>query len=207
GIQWYTDPTNETPLALTDLLETGNYYVSQTIGNCESARTSVVITVDVVPAPEGENSQEFTEGETLGDLDVSGSNLTWYPTPGDAVSQTGALEETLILNDGAIYYVTQTINGCTSIPLSVAVSVTLGIDTFDDKTFDYYPNPVSETLYVVDASIIETISVFDMLGRELIYNTVHSEKAQIDVSSLLSGTYIVNVKTNGSNKSFKVIKK
>lgn len=207
NIQWYADPINETPLPLTDLLETGNYYVSQTIGDCESARTNVVITVDVVPAPEGENSQEFTEGETLDDLEVSGSNLTWYPTLEDAVSQTGALEETLPLNDAVTYYVTQTINGCTSIPLAVTVSAVLGIATFEGKTFDYYPNPVSETLYVVDASIIETISVFDMLGRELIHNAVHSEKTQIDVSSLLSGTYLVNVKTNGSNESFKVIKK
>src|SRR5690606_13353302 len=49
-LQWYTDLTGGTALSDTDPLETGDYYVSQTLNGCESPRTLVEIEVNALPA-------------------------------------------------------------------------------------------------------------------------------------------------------------
>src|SRR5699024_4441227 len=70
---------------------------------CASDRTEVTIEVNQTPMPEGEATQEFVEGQTLADLEVEGTNLTWY-----ADSQgTQTIANTTPLVDGATYYVSQ----------------------------------------------------------------------------------------------------
>ena len=45
ALQWYTVPTGGTNLPTSTPLAIGTYYVSQTLNGCESARTSVAVTV------------------------------------------------------------------------------------------------------------------------------------------------------------------
>ena len=46
SLKWYTAQEGGSALASSDSLTTGNYYVSQTIDNCETLRTEVAITID-----------------------------------------------------------------------------------------------------------------------------------------------------------------
>ena len=51
-IKWYNSATNTTALTTTDAITTATYYVAAVNANgCESARTSVAVTVNITPAP------------------------------------------------------------------------------------------------------------------------------------------------------------
>lgn len=52
NIRWYNDITGGTVLDLSVALQTGKYYVSQTINGCESSRTAVDVTITPVSANE-----------------------------------------------------------------------------------------------------------------------------------------------------------
>ena len=50
-LKWYDVATNGTALTSTTAITTGTYYVSQTLNSCESARTSVAVTVTPITLP------------------------------------------------------------------------------------------------------------------------------------------------------------
>lgn len=55
-----------------------------------------------------------------------------------------------------------------------------------------YPNPVSEMLTVKGVSMKE-VSVFNLMGQQLISQTVTGDECEIDVSPLVSGIYFVRI--------------
>lgn len=93
-------------------------------------------------------NQDFTEGETLAALEVTGTNLKWYATETAAENGTPELGLNEPLVDGATYYAVQTINGCSSNPLAVTVSMMLSNPEFDLKNLKVYPNPVTDILSI-----------------------------------------------------------
>ncbi|UUC45641.1 Ig-like domain-containing protein [Flavobacterium cerinum] len=117
GIQWYDVPTGGTALASTTALATGPYFVTQTIAGCESTRLQVDVVVNVTPQPTA-TAQSFCNSATVGNLTATGTGIQWYdvPTGGTALASTAALAT-------GNYYVTQTIAGCESPRLLVAVTV------------------------------------------------------------------------------------
>jgi hypothetical protein len=86
ALNWYSAATNGTPLATTDVLISGTYYVSQTDNSCESNRTSVLVTVNPQPAqPNLACYESATFNSTTCSWDVTGSqpalpNLACYET-------------------------------------------------------------------------------------------------------------------------------
>jgi hypothetical protein len=118
-LQWYADATGGTALASTTALASGNYYVSQTLNSCESARTMVSVTVNVTAAPTAA-AQSFCNSATVADLVATGTDLQWYA---DATGGT-ALASTTALASGN-YYVSQTLNSCESTRTMVSVTVNI----------------------------------------------------------------------------------
>lgn len=74
NIQWYNDITEGIVLDLSVALQTGKYYVSQTINGCESSRTAV----DVIITPMSANEQIPTNGL-----------LAYYPFNANANDSSG----------------------------------------------------------------------------------------------------------------------
>ncbi|MFN3589623.1 MAG: LamG-like jellyroll fold domain-containing protein, partial [Spirosomataceae bacterium] len=117
SVTWYADNTTTTPMAATDALATGTYYVSQTVNGCESARTAVNVTVNVSTAPTA-SAQSFCGTATVSNLVATGTAIKWYSaaTGGTALAATTALAT-------GTYYASQTMNGCESARTSVSVIV------------------------------------------------------------------------------------
>ncbi|WPO80722.1 gliding motility-associated C-terminal domain-containing protein [Flavobacterium sp. KACC 22761] len=118
--KWYNANTGGTAYTGTETLNTGIYYVSQTLNSCESARTAVVVTVYNTAAPTA-NSQTFCadDAKKVSDLTVtSGTNLKWYNASTGGTQYTG--NEILSSNN---YYVSQTVNNCESTRTLVSVTV------------------------------------------------------------------------------------
>jgi hypothetical protein len=159
---------------------------------------------------------EFKSGQTLGDLVIEGENINWYSTPG--TSSTGktrkaAVETPLplstVLVDGVTYYASQTINGIESkerLAVTAKLNGSLSNPDFDLTSFQFYPNPVKHILSVKNKSAIEDIQIFSVSGQSVISKKLNSTEAQIDLSHLASGLYILNIKSDGKEKAVKFIK-
>ncbi|MGV3697801.1 Ig-like domain-containing protein [Flavobacterium sp.] len=116
-LKWYASQTAGVQLASSTALATGTYYVSQTNTNCESTRTPVSVTVNVVNAPTAA-TQSFCQSATVADLVANGTGIKWYSvqTGGAQLASNTALTT-------ATYYVSQTVNNCESSRTAVTVEV------------------------------------------------------------------------------------
>ncbi|MCX7550566.1 T9SS type A sorting domain-containing protein [Xanthomarina sp. F2636L] len=71
-----------------------------------------------------------------------------------------------------------------------------------------YPNPVSDELTIESKSILETISIFDVNGRQLQTFVIggSTNKSKINISHLSKGVYFVSIKTEAGMQTSKIIK-
>lgn len=90
--------------------------------------------------------------------------------------------------------------------------LTLDLGNFDKKSehlFKIYPNPTENILNIASADIqqIDEMYIYDITGKRLLIATKDQvEKKNIDVSSLSSGVYIVQIISNSKNYSIKFLK-
>jgi gliding motility-associated-like protein len=122
NIKWYDSLTAGNLLPNTALLQDGKtYYASQTINGCESERIPITINIQNTFAPTGNTSQTFCTGQnpTIANILVTGSSIKWY----DAANNGSLLAETTNLQNGKIYYASQTINNCESPRFGITVSI------------------------------------------------------------------------------------
>lgn len=120
GVQWYETATAETPLTAETQVHSGTYYVTQTIGDCESTRLAVTVNVYDVPQLPVIAPHTFCGEATVANFEVTtGQQPLFYTaqTGGESLAGTAALQT-------AIYYVSQTVNGCESarVPFLVLVN-------------------------------------------------------------------------------------
>jgi Fungalysin metallopeptidase (M36)/PA domain/Ig-like domain CHU_C associated len=129
NLLWYTTATGGTGSTTTPTPSTttvGNtiYYVTQTIGICESPRTAITVTVNAIPlAPAVITPVNYCQNVTAVPLSATGSNLKWYPTAtGGVGSATAPTPITTILGT-TIYYVSQTVGTCEGPRAAISVIV------------------------------------------------------------------------------------
>ena len=169
------------------------------------------ITIVAVTSPTGATTQSVSVSNpvdaTIEDIVVTPATVTWYATEADALANVNPLAAGTQLVDNTIYYAVNIENGCASTPFAVTVAVVLGVNGFDNASFIAYPNPVNDVLNLSYSSEITSVRVINLLGQELISKNVSSNSAQIDMSNMSAGTYIVNVIIDDTIKTIKIIKK
>ena len=72
--------------------------------------------------------------------------------------------------------------------------------------FSMYPNPVDNILNLTAANTIENISIYNMLGQEVLQTTPSTTQVEIDMSALSTGSYIVKVQAGEQVGSYNLIK-
>lgn len=87
-----------------------------------------------------------------------------------------------------------------------AYDASLSTNSFNSNIFSYYPNPVKNTLNLSYSENISNVSVYNLLGQQVITKAINENQSQIDMSQLNSGTYMVKVTANDQVKTIKVIK-
>ena len=187
AIQWYSAATGGTALATTDALATGTYYASQTVSGCESARTSVSITVNEIPTAPTASAQSICGTATVADLVATGTAIQWYSaaTGGTALATTDALAT-------GNYYVSQTVNNCESTRTSVSVTVN-STPAFSNTTAT---NATVGTAYSLNAGVTgnsQTVvySVSPALATGLTLNTATGLISGTPTAVTASTTYTV----------------
>lgn len=88
----------------------------------------------------------------------------------------------------------------------IVVDTFLSNSTFDNENFTYYPNPVKDILNLGYSQSITNVSVYNLLGQEVITKNVNANQSKIDMSGLNAGTYLVKVTADNQTKTIKVIK-
>jgi uncharacterized repeat protein (TIGR01451 family) len=90
---------------------------------------------------------------------------------------------------------------------TVSTQVTaLGTADYIKSNFKVYPNPAANYLIIeANASMEAHYQIMDVNGKVLQFDTIESLKP-IDISSLQSGFYLVNITTNQGKATYKLIK-
>ena len=210
ALNWYSNSTGGAALTSSTVLASGTYYVSQTLNACESATTAVSVSLNITNAPTGNSPQIFNTNNNilLSDLVVNGNGITWYASTTEALSNSNPLALTTVLISGNTYYAMQTINGCSSAtPLSVVVTINLANTDFDLVGLEFYPNPVKDILHVSYNQKINSVQLYNLIGQLINFNQPNTTSAEIDMSALPQGPYILQIESEGKHKAIKVLKK
>lgn len=114
-------------------------------------------------------------------------------------------------NSSATALITALSNPCEDVSNGQVEDYTISVDEFlavsdiNKAGISVYPNPFTDVLKISDVKGVKSISVSDVSGREV---KSLAPSAELNLSSLQSGLYIVNLKMeDGSVKTFKAIKK
>ncbi|WP_338730866.1 T9SS type A sorting domain-containing protein [Mangrovimonas cancribranchiae] len=159
-------------------------------------------------------SQEVEITTTLGT--ATAAHVAVYSgTCGALVGETcsdGTAEASVSLSGltaGETYYLQLWNNGSEEGTFDVVLSdPTMSVDNFSsDALFTYYPNPVNNMLSLKAQSNISNVSVYNMLGQEVIRTAPNTVSNDVNMSELQAGAYFVKVTVNGATETIRIIKK
>lgn len=126
GVNWYAAAMGGNPIpATTSLVDGETYFASQIVATCESNRIPVTVRILSTLPPVANSPQLFciSQNAKLSDIKITGNNIKWYSDNTAALP----LPVTTALQDGFMYYATQTVDGCESVSRTpIVVNITSG---------------------------------------------------------------------------------
>ncbi|HLU51093.1 MAG TPA: T9SS type A sorting domain-containing protein, partial [Flavobacteriaceae bacterium] len=72
--------------------------------------------------------------------------------------------------------------------------------------FNFYPNPMDEILTLSAHTTLDKVIVYTVLGNQVINQNIGEATAEINVSSLTPGIYLMKVISNGKTGTYRLIK-
>lgn len=90
---------------------------------------------------------------------------------------------------------------------NVIVDGNLSLSENNIDGFNYYFNQQSQNLTINASEPFSNISVFNVLGQQVVNKNLSSTNEVINLSSIKSGVYIVNIIANGQTTTFKLAKR
>lgn len=82
----------------------------------------------------------------------------------------------------------------------------VGIDDLRDLALRYYPNPVTNQLFVSAADRMDQLIVLNQMGQEVMATQPNSNEQMLDLSDLSAGLYVIKVSIDNAWGTFKVVK-
>jgi len=116
------------------------------------------------------------------------------------------------LTPGVTYYVQVWNDGATARRIEgtfdiIVIEGTLSTTEFENELgFTYYPNPVNDNLSLYAQSSIENISVYNLLGQEVLRLNPNALNAELNMSELQTGAYFVKVTIENVTETVRIIK-
>jgi len=145
------------------------------------------------------NSPMISSGnpETFSGFPAGGYYGIENPGPFTSTHPSGALTFVFLSSDLGVYPGWEADVSCT--PVGIA-------DETQIEGFSFYPNPTDGILDLKSIDNIEQISLFNVLGQIVITQQLDATGSQLDISSLNTGTYFMQVTANGKLGTYRVIK-
>ena len=88
----------------------------------------------------------------------------------------------------------------------ISIVSTLSTEKFTATKVNMYPNPVKNTLTIEANSTIQKVSIYNVLGQEVLTASPKSNSATLQTSELNAGVYMVNTQVDGAISASKIIK-
>ena len=82
----------------------------------------------------------------------------------------------------------------------------LGVNTENFVGFNSYPNPVKNSINLESRLNIDKVSIYNLLGQEVLSRDLNEMSPSLDMSNLASGAYILRVQIGSQSKIIRVIK-
>jgi len=93
-----------------------------------------------------------------------------------------------------------------NIYFSVNQGTVLGTAKFEISNVKMYPNPVKNTLNIEASGTIQKVSVYNLLGQEVMTANPKGNSATLQTSALQKGVYMVTTDIDGKVSTSKVVK-
>jgi Secretion system C-terminal sorting domain len=182
--------------------------ISDVLFGCIHAKPFQINISPTVAAPSGVSPQYFAAGQTLNNIIITGSNITWY----DAAQGGNQLPGTTLIQDGTTYYASQTINNCegrnfNSNRLAITTFLTLNNPIFEIENIVIQPNPFENIISVSSIDTLTQIELFNTIGQKIMVRKLNPNEIIVDLSELSSGVYLLKAFANEKTRTFKIIKK
>jgi len=127
-------------------------------------------------------------------LDIPLSNFT---IAGGGSANRNDLAQFVISTDlGTVYYDN----------LYLHKNTVLSVSSFEKSNIKMYPNPATTNFTIEAQSSVENVTVYNMLGQEVIAKSPNTQQTTIDISTLKVGVYIVKATINGVVSSSRLVK-
>jgi len=86
-------------------------------------------------------------------------------------------------------------------------SNSLGVKDFTSAKVKMYPNPTA-SLFTIEANdTVESVSLFNVLGQEVLTNKFNANTVSLDISNLQTGVYVVKAVIGGVSSTSRIVKK
>lgn len=81
----------------------------------------------------------------------------------------------------------------------------LGINAFSNSELAIYPNPVNNGFITINSKVtgVKNIQLFDTMGRTVLKTQLNADV--LDVSSLSTGIYLLNIAIENRNSTYKIV--
>lgn len=195
-LKWYDTPNGGTSTAIPAIPDTSlpgvkMYYVSQSLNNCESARTAITVTVNDLPPLPATSAVTYCQGAIAQPLEaaaITGNTLKWYTvsTGGSALSAAPTPDTSQVGTTS--YYVSQTgVNSCESASNQIIVTITQPVPAVTGFTLPL------QVCIAAGNPVPETQSGFTLGGifSSVSGLTINPVTGEIDLEASIPGTYDV----------------
>ncbi|HLW14652.1 MAG TPA: choice-of-anchor J domain-containing protein [Flavobacteriaceae bacterium] len=144
--------------------------------------------------------------------DLLVSDVTFTETYDDPTNQGTQYERTLDLSSlmGEVVYVAFRHHDVTDMDwisiddVKVTAEEILSVDDNEFLGFNYFVN--NNTLNLSSNDAMQNISIYNIIGKEVVMKMLNNNQETIDISALQPGIYITKVSIDGVSKTFKIHK-
>jgi hypothetical protein len=203
SLRWYSDAERKSKIGegpyVTVITGPRTYYVTQTIGGCESASAQINVSKIVI------DSDIVLNGNTLEVDEKDGDYYAWYkdnsflsggtsvPYHGEVASFFVYIQKRGCLEQSKIY--------------NMPDDVVTGIDGDLDSDWSIYPNP-AEGRFTIDVapSLRGTINIYDVTGKMIFTRKINSgENEPLKALRLPKGIYVVVLEEAAGTSTKRVV--
>ncbi|GAA3617711.1 T9SS type A sorting domain-containing protein [Flavivirga amylovorans] len=173
-----------------------NWFVYYSSGVAENLKFSLCD-----PATDFDSSIAIYEGVfCFNPLNLVASNDSFCGNNAEITFTTGTNFETyFIVVEGA------TNSDFGNYTLSVS-NATLSTDAFElENAIEFYPNPANTIVNIKSQGLITGIDIFNMIGQKVISRKINSNIIELNVDTLVSGTYFMKVSSRDSSSIHKIL--
>ncbi|WP_299227831.1 T9SS type A sorting domain-containing protein [uncultured Psychroserpens sp.] len=90
--------------------------------------------------------------------------------------------------------------------LTVDMPTVLSVEEFDASQLRVFPNPSSDSWYIESSTTINSVVLYDILGKQVVNLSTNSTEVKIDGSTLNPGMYFARIEGLNGSKTVKLIK-